>query len=143
MSFKESDSSNIIKILSWLDKTYNNPGLSKKLIELTFKTYETIPIYPGIVANTLLKMLEKKDANKLKKNDWIAFEYNNKKFTGRIKKIQNNKIHLKNVTEITIQNSLTLDINKLKKVLKVNEAQLKKDWPMLIFGENKNANKNS
>ncbi|MBU1078156.1 MAG: hypothetical protein KKH98_12740 [Spirochaetes bacterium] len=142
MSFKESELSNIIKILDVLNKKYRHPSLSQKLIESTIQNYQTIPVYPGLVANTLSRMVGEADHTELKHDDWIAFIYKGKKYSGRVNMMDKDQIMLKEIIEISEKPSLSFKKNELDKIVKVTEDQLKKDWPMLIFDGERNAKRN-
>ena len=133
MSFHESDFPGLLKTVNKFNEQFKNPSISDKLIKETYKYYEIIPIYPGLIENTISNMIEKTESNKLKTGDWIAFEHNNNKYAGRIKNITDNSIEFSELTEIKNYKNKEISKSDIKEIIRINENQLEKDWPMLIF----------
>lgn len=98
-----------------------------------WKNYEIIPIYPGLVSDTINRMVKEINVSQIKKGDWVCLEINNKRIGGYVKEINEKGIILENVVEVNAEEECTIDINQIRNVIKINEGQLKEDWPMLIF----------
>jgi hypothetical protein len=137
MSLKDTEFPNIILKLKEISDSYNNPALSKKLIDELFKNYKIIPLYPGIINDVISKMIKSVDVKNLKKDILVFFELNNEKYAGYISNWTDDYIELRDVTKIENINKLKIKKGKLKKFLMLNEEQLKEDWPMLIFNNKK------
>lgn len=135
MSYKETDFPAIIKKLKRFSDIYEHPGLIEKLVKEIYKNYRYIPLYPGIIYDTLSRMIKKVKPDELKEKDWIAFEINGTKYAGYIKSVNGDTIQLENVIKAEQLKSLNIEKSKLSKLIKVNEKQLEEDWPMLIYEE--------
>ncbi len=133
MSFHESDFPGLLKTVNNFNKKFNNPFLSDKLIKETYKYYELIPIYPGLIENTIVNMIKENPDNELKTGDWITFSKENKKYAGRISEITKSHIEFDSVMEIQKKENVKIEKSELSDVIKINEKQLEEDWPMLIF----------
>lgn len=135
MSLKETEFPALLLKLKDLSDFYNNPQLVQKVVSEVYKNYKFIPLYPGIINDTLNRMIKNININEIKINDWITFEVNNIKYAGYVSKIENNRIEIRNVTKLEFINKIEILKSEVTNILKVNENQLKEDWPMLIFEE--------
>ncbi len=140
MSYNETEYPAIIKRLKSFVELYNNPGLISKLVDEVYRNYKYIPLYPGIIHDTLRKMVREVPINEVKEHDWVAFEYNGKKYSGIVKEIKDGEIEFEQVTEVENKDNLRLSQSEVKGmvVVKINEHQLEEDWPMLIYEEKLN-----
>ncbi len=133
MSFHESDFPSLIKRIGNINEKYKHPALSEKIILELGKIYDTIPIYPGLVENTIFNMIKEVKESDLKKGEWIAFEKSGKKYAGRIKNIDKDSIEFENLIVISEIEDKRISTSEVNNIIKINEDQLKEDWPMLIF----------
>lgn len=139
MSLKETDFPSIIKKLKDFSDLYKNPGLIEKIVHEIYKNYRYIPLYPGIIYETLVKMVKELSPDELQINDWISFEIDGKKYSGYVSSIEGDKVQIKNITKTEFLDKMEIGKSKIAKLIKINEAQLKEDWPMLIYKENHNS----
>ena len=133
MSFSENEFPSIIKNLKKFQQKYKSSPVVEKIVQELWKNYEIIPIYPGLVSDTINRMVKEINISQIKKGDWVCLEINNKRVGGYVKEINDKGIILENVMEVSTEEEYTIDMSQIKNVIKINEEQLKEDWPMLIF----------
>ncbi|MBN1899045.1 MAG: hypothetical protein JW827_09725 [Spirochaetes bacterium] len=135
MSYKETDYPLIFKTLKNLSELYQNPALIYKIVEEIYRNYKYIPLYPGILHDTVSRMVVRSSAGNIKEKDWISFESGQVKYSGRVKSIKKGIIYLENVTRVQFNKKMHIGQKRIKNIIRINEKQLKQDWPMLIYEE--------
>ncbi|MDD5066220.1 MAG: hypothetical protein PHF84_04170 [bacterium] len=138
MSFQENDFPHLIEILNQFQKkNRNNPALIEKVVIELVKNYHIIPLYPGLVSATLMKMVRKEDPRLVRAGNWVTFQHKKKIYSGYVKSTDAKSMTLEHGAEITPLKRKKLKKAGLKGMLHVFEDQLKQDWPMFFFKDNK------
>ncbi len=133
MTFKETEYPEILKQL-------NNFAKEKfpinEIVKQTYRLYQKVPIYPGIVSTCVANILQNVKPESLKVGDVVIIEMNKSFYEGQVNKIKKSYIELKNVKVLQYKKSarLRLKNNKIKKVTKDTLAAL---WPSLNFEKEK------
>ena len=127
MTFHESEFPEILKKIK-----AKNPVLILKLFEEATRIYSRIPIYPGLVAQSLDTILKPRLTKNIRKGDWIAFRYNSQYYGGKIKKTGKNKIIFSNLFQFSSGKNKTMNIKKIRDIFSVNEDLFRSKWKSVM-----------
>lgn len=113
----------------------DRPVIAEEMVSEIWKIHQKVPLYPGIVAMCLNKMIEEVAASTLKKGDRVGLLTSQGKFYGTVEKISEDEVLLKDVSEIKKTNFLKVEKNQILLATKLEEDILSKLWPSLICKE--------
>ncbi|MCX7716506.1 MAG: hypothetical protein N2Z73_03725 [Endomicrobia bacterium] len=139
MTFKESEFPYLLEILA----NYAKKGLPvEEILKSAYDLYKKVPIYIGIVNMCLENIIKDINQTEIKNGDELIIIDKKNIYHGKVSKVENNKLILKNAKLITRnqKNQILLKLDN-KKIFKFNRNVLKTLWPTLYFNNVKKRRK--
>lgn len=133
MSFKETDFTGLMGYLKGLLATQKDPILFREMVSKLVEFYEQLPVYPGIVNMCLGQAQKVVEVAEVKKGQKVFLSTSDGYLSGTVEESYNGKISLKDVFVASDSKTIEVDVNKISKVVVINENVVKELWPSLVF----------
>lgn len=140
MTFRESDFPDILNRIEEILDSQKDPMVAVQLIREMVDNYKEIPLYPGIVNGVSYDLIEAVGAEELEVGDSVAIEEEDRHITGQVQAIDGDSISIANAIVCHWENETETSVSNVEKIQKFKLGALEREWPELIFEEDKGVN---
>jgi hypothetical protein len=140
MTFRESEFPDILNRIEEIIESQKDPMVAVQLIREMVENYKEIPLYPGIVNGVSYDLIESSKIEELEEGDYVAVEEEERHLTGQVQSIDDGTIKLSNAIECSWANETESDAEDIDAVQRFTLGALEREWPELIFEEDKGVN---
>ncbi|MBF0409269.1 MAG: hypothetical protein HQM10_18155 [Candidatus Riflebacteria bacterium] len=137
MTFKETDFPVLIKLLKTLATEETDPLLFREAVLSLIKTYDEIPVYPGIVGMCVSRVVKTLSATEISVGQRVFIKNGDDSYSGTVTSIDSDGVTLKGVKSFTGEDELEVGFKEMDKVSILNDRLLEETWPSLLSEKGK------